>query len=98
MPSKFNIVRASLYGKRAQCLIFQFIILIKVATPSRDFGLDHNMPSYRSSLPDFTRHHRSKYVCFFRSNNLSSLIDHSARFVPFAIFVCSVSLLILLVL
>ena len=98
MPSKFNIVRASLYGEGAQCSHLQPIILIKLALPSRDFGVDHNMPSHRSSLPVLTRHHRSKYVCLFCPNDLSSLISRSARFVPFAIFVCSVSLLILLVL
>lgn len=45
---------------------YQLAILIKLAFPSRGFGLDHNMPSHRSSLPELTRHHRSKYVCLFR--------------------------------
>ena len=99
MPSKFNIVRASLYGMCVQCSYYEFAVVINFTAPSRGFNLDHNMPRHRSSLPKSTCHHRSKYVtALFHPMISRCLSDHSARFVPFAIFVCSASLLILLVL
>lgn len=64
MPSKFNIVRASLYGKCAPCL--RACHRNQFRHSSRRSGLDHNMSSHRSSLPESTCHYRSKYMRSFR--------------------------------
>ncbi|KAG6335642.1 hypothetical protein ID866_3458 [Astraeus odoratus] len=78
MPSKFNIVRASIYGKS---------------------GRDHGRPlSYTSVSSGVVL--LWTVICLAIAGHFLSLlvINDLTRFVPFAIFVCSASMLILLVL
>ena len=55
MPSRFNVVRASIYGKMSSRRQSHLLTLhLSSCRPP----LDRDLPGYRSTLPEFTCHQR----------------------------------------